>query len=334
MSIVEKIVAKTTTRIATAAGLSRSRFLSRTNALHVFCYHTIIPDELADRGWTASHAVTVSAFERQMAMLADLNCCRRLGDAAKMMAADRPINGPCIAITFDDGLADNVMLALPILQKYGLTATFFLATGCIDRDEFLAADKIRILRDAQRRGRLPTRLHPVCERLLSESSAYKSASMDEFRPFLDELWTTARHRVDPEALEACRMMRWDEARLLRDAGMEIGAHTVNHVILSREAGDVRQFEIVESVRRVRAEMRRVDVPFAFPNGQPADYDESDIDVLREIKTPYAVTTSSGCNLSTGELLRLRRDCVGLHHRPSDLWAALAAQSCAESSVRR
>ncbi len=331
--MVEKIVTRATTRFETAAGLSRSRFFARTDALHIFCYHTIIPDEFADRGWTASHAVTVSAFERQMAMLADLNCCRRLGDITKRMTADQTLSGPCIAITFDDGLADNVMLALPILQKYGLTATFFLATGCIDRADFLAADKIRILRDAQRRNRLPARLHPVCERLLSESAAYKSASMDEFRPFLDELWTTARHRVDPEALEACRMMRWDEARLLRDAGMEIGAHTVNHVILAREAGDVRQFEIVESVRRVRAEMRRVDVPFAFPNGQPADYDESDIDVLREIKTPYAVTTSSGCNTSSGERLRLRRDSVGLRHRPSDLWAALGARPCSDTSVR-
>ncbi len=322
MTLLSKIVAKSTDRLDLITGRTRCRFESQRQAFHVFCYHSIVPDEFADRGWVASQSVTVSAFEQQIEMLAETRRVRPLGEIIKFAGMGEEIDGPHIAITFDDGLADNVMLALPILQKHGLLATFFLTTGAIDRGDLLANDKIRILRDARQRGRLRAALHPVCERLLKQPGYYKLTSLSEYASHLDELWATAQHRVDGDALECCRMMRWDEARLLRSAGMELGAHTVNHVILSREETDIRQFEIVESVRRVRAEMRRESIPFAFPNGQPSDFGDADLGVLRDLNTPYAVTTSAGLNMAGGDRLSLRRHGVGIRHRVGDLWTAL------------
>jgi peptidoglycan/xylan/chitin deacetylase (PgdA/CDA1 family) len=40
-----------------------------------------------------------------------------------------------LAITFDDGYADNAELALPVLQKWNLTATFYVASGLIGSQE-------------------------------------------------------------------------------------------------------------------------------------------------------------------------------------------------------
>lgn len=323
MNVIEKIASKAVNRVSVMAGWTQSRFSERTELAHILCYHTIIPDESARAGWSAPHAVTVSAFEQQMSMLAELRCVRRLDRVADQLANGLFNDGPSVSITFDDGLADNVMLALPILQRYGLAATFFLTTGIMDRGDLFPNDKIRILRDAQQRGRLKMSLPPVCERLLSQPGYYKATSHNEYREQLDELWAAAHVRVDPSAIEACRVMRWDEARLLRDAGMDVGAHTVNHVILSRESNDVRQFEIVESIRRVRAEMRRDRVPFAYPNGQPTDFGEFDMGVLADLKVPYAVTTDAGPNDSESNPLALRRHCIGIHHDISSLWTALA-----------
>src|SRR2546421_4055299 len=44
---------------------------------------------------------------------------------------------PRVALTFDDGLRSNVHVAYPILQKLGLTATFFVCPGLIERREWL-----------------------------------------------------------------------------------------------------------------------------------------------------------------------------------------------------
>jgi peptidoglycan/xylan/chitin deacetylase (PgdA/CDA1 family) len=50
-------------------------------------------------------------------------------------------------ITFDDGNASDVEVALPLLVRHGLTATFFLVTDRIDRPGSLSLDDIRRLRD-------------------------------------------------------------------------------------------------------------------------------------------------------------------------------------------
>ena len=54
-----------------------------------------------------------------------------LDDAvARIKTGTLPTRAACI--TFDDGYADNYQVALPILRRHGLTATFFVATGFLD----------------------------------------------------------------------------------------------------------------------------------------------------------------------------------------------------------
>jgi peptidoglycan/xylan/chitin deacetylase (PgdA/CDA1 family) len=69
-------------------------------------------------------------FDEQMAALAHTGNVVSL-EAALQALRDEP-HEPCIAVTFDDGTADLVDVALPILVRHRIPSTWYLATSFID----------------------------------------------------------------------------------------------------------------------------------------------------------------------------------------------------------
>ena len=118
---------------------------------------------------------------------------------------------------------------------------------------------------------------------------------------------------DPAVRAALRHMTWEEAIDLSHRGHWLGAHTRTHARLSACAPDKRRDEIEGSVSAIRARLRTADVPFAFPYGQPDDFDQTDLQQLRSLDVPAIFTGVSGWNRPPIDPLCLRRNCVGLHH---------------------
>src|SRR5262245_47950086 len=52
-----------------------------------------------------------------------------LEDAVSMLTGRKPVRPYSLVLTFDDGYRNNIKHALPILRRYGVPATFFVATG-------------------------------------------------------------------------------------------------------------------------------------------------------------------------------------------------------------
>ena len=77
---LHKLLNRAASRLAVDLGWARRHFAAQRGRVRVLTYHGIVADELADRPWVASHAVVVSQFERQMAMLAELGPMRPLGE--------------------------------------------------------------------------------------------------------------------------------------------------------------------------------------------------------------------------------------------------------------
>jgi peptidoglycan/xylan/chitin deacetylase (PgdA/CDA1 family) len=75
-------------------------------------------------------------------------------------------------------------------------------------------------------------------------------------------------------------MSWDDARALVREGFEVGAHTVNHAILSRVPLSEATGEILDSQARVRAETGTCSGTFCYPNGKLTDYTPQVMDVCR------------------------------------------------------
>jgi peptidoglycan/xylan/chitin deacetylase (PgdA/CDA1 family) len=169
-----------------------------------------------------------------------------------------------VAITFDDGYLNNFECASPILKKSSMSAAFFLATGFIGADRWAWTDRLEYL----------------------VASAHKSGDRSEFlRSVKSELkdldWKVAESRVQQIGAEfgvsearphgQYRFMSWDNARALVHAGFEVGAHTVNHAILSRVPLAKAEEEILGSQSRLRAETGQCCATFCYPNGKKSDF---------------------------------------------------------------
>jgi peptidoglycan/xylan/chitin deacetylase (PgdA/CDA1 family) len=98
----------------------------------VLMYHRVA--ELPGDVWRI--AVSPAHFEQHLHVLRTAYTVVPLPELASAVA-QQTLRKPVVAVTFDDGYADNFLAAKPILEHYQIPATFFVASGNIGKpDEF------------------------------------------------------------------------------------------------------------------------------------------------------------------------------------------------------
>ena len=95
--------------------------------LSVLVFHRVLPgvDPLYPEAMDATRFTQICHWVRSMFSVLPLDEAVR-----RMRAGTLPERA--LAVTFDDGYADNLQVAMPILNRLGLPATFFIATGFLD----------------------------------------------------------------------------------------------------------------------------------------------------------------------------------------------------------
>jgi len=226
-----------------------------------------------------------------------------LDEAARRLREGR-LPARAAAITFDDGYADNHDEALPILQRHGLNATFFIASGYLDGG-CMWNDAII---DALRRTRHPQFVPAGIDGLQALPAAMPLHDATSRRQAIvavigqvKYLEVARRDRIVQalrEALEvpapASPMMSSTQLRALRRAGMLIGAHTVSHPILARLDDAAARSEIGRGRDRLEQLLQERVSLFAYPNGKPGeDYTARTANLARELGFDAAFTTAWG-----------------------------------------
>jgi hypothetical protein len=109
-------------------------------------------------------------------------------------------------------------------------------------------------------------------------------------------------------LECSAMLQWDEIQLMYAAGIEIGAHSLTHPMLSSlDVCSVRE-EIVGSVERVKEMVGLKEVVFAYPYGGWAEVSDEVIDICRKSGASAAVLLRTG-NQQIGDRFKIPRRLV-------------------------
>lgn len=115
----------------------------------VLMYHEIvdgIPSDSLRRKVQHSYLIPVQSFLEQMAILSSSGYVSvRLADLVRAVRDKASLPEKSIVITFDDGFDGNVRYALPILKRFGFTATFFISTGLIGTRDMMTWDSVRLL---------------------------------------------------------------------------------------------------------------------------------------------------------------------------------------------
>jgi peptidoglycan/xylan/chitin deacetylase (PgdA/CDA1 family) len=115
----------------------------------ILMYHYVrIVDKAADPlGYGLS--VTPDQFAAQVKWLRQSGYDTiQMSALAACISGDAPCPSRAVALTFDDGYADAYTAALPVLQEYGATATFYIVSGFVGHDAYMGWDEIRALRSA------------------------------------------------------------------------------------------------------------------------------------------------------------------------------------------
>ena len=283
-----------------------------TKTLTILIYHRVLdrPDELRP------HDVDRAVFARQLRILRRwFNVLPLREGVARLF--DQSLPGRAVAITFDDGYQDNLTNAVPLLQDAGMTATFFIATGFTGRGMMfndLVTEAFRNCNEAS--FSLPGTGKDF---VIGTSPEQRRASLGQVLEHVKYLPFDERRALANTVARAWRvnaneggMMTRDEVRKVADAGMEIGAHTVDHPILLGLDDDAARAEI-ETSKSSLEEIVDADVTgFAYPNGKfERDFGLRDVEIARSAGFDYAVATDWASAAHTDDAFRLPRISIGL-----------------------
>jgi peptidoglycan/xylan/chitin deacetylase (PgdA/CDA1 family) len=285
-------------------------------------------------------SVTPGRFARHMAYLSSHFEVVGLNELVNRMPK-AGTGSRLVAVTFDDGYADNLSHAKPILESYKVPATVFVSTAALETGTAFWWDDLEHL--LLHPSSLPSSLTldidgQRVEWELGDDAEYTQAKFEAHKKWnvLEREDPTQRHRL---YRLLCRLLRptveetrkrtlstlriWAgrsqdrccEVRMLRGADLrhladgpwvKIGAHTVSHPVLGNLTLDAQRREIRSSKQCLEAMVGRSVEAFAYPYGTKADYTNATAALVEEQGFSLACSNYPEAVTRTSDVYQLPR----------------------------
>jgi len=277
-------------------GYAAVRKILPSRQLAILRYHAVCGPE-GHRYADPSICVTPAGFEQHVAYLTRAYSVLRLEDAVQALAQGKPLPSNAVAITFDDGYADNLGAA-HTLAAHGASATFYVTAGCMAGGQPFWPVELRFLvRDIPEpcvtlsAGSLRLEIDVSCEaaraaavRILTKT--FKSHPIPVRESLREQLRAKARG-TEPQRV----MLTWDEVREMHALGMTIGSHTMTHPNLPNAGLAAAREELVSSRECLQQQIGAPVTMFSYPNGGADRYLTSEVQGAVRDAGYVAATTS-------------------------------------------
>lgn len=275
--------------------------------LSVLIFHRVLPAPdpiFPEDVWAAQFDAMLGWLKRHFNVLA-------LDQAVSLLKEGR-LPARALAITFDDGYQDNRIIALPLLQKHGLSATFFVATGYLDggrmwNDEVIEAVRACRLQTLDLQD-LDLGLHELPDVAQRRRVIEHIIGRVKYQPVVQRgaLTRAIAERAEVRLPDDLMMTSAQVVEMHR-AGMQIGAHTVSHPILAVLPPEQVRTEIADGRRTLENLLGERVGLFAYPNGKPgADYREEDVRIVEQLGFDAAFSTVWGAGNNRCDSLQIPR----------------------------
>lgn len=275
--------------------------------LSIFIFHRVLP--LADP--LLPFEPSAKQFDWMVRFITRTFNVLPLSEAARRLQAGT-LPPAAASITFDDGYTNNLLVAWPILKRYGVSATFFIATAFLEGGHMWNDDVITAFRlaqtdeldlDAFGLGRHP--LNDVTARVRGYRAVLGKLKYFEHRQRSEIARQIAIRCAVPAASEL--MMTHQQLRQLASEGAEIGGHTQTHPILENLDDVTALAEIATGKRELEELLDEPVQVFAYPSGIPdRDYSARHSEMVRQAGFIAAVTTRQACATSASGMFQLPR----------------------------
>jgi peptidoglycan/xylan/chitin deacetylase (PgdA/CDA1 family) len=220
-----------------------------------------------------------------------------------------------LAITVDDGFRDFAP-AFPVFQRFGLKVTLYVVSGFAAGDLWLWPDQLLYLLEKSplRRAEVPVPGGAKVLDLANPAAAFDSFCQTMIRmknqdrvdtlARLPELLAAELPRSAPERFAA---LSWGELKELAAQGLDVGAHTMSHPILSSlESEEAIEREIAGSKAQIQAATGIAVTNFCYPNGKLADVNAAAIGAVERAGYRTAVLAELGLARPPFDRFQLKR----------------------------
>ncbi|HBF07620.1 MAG TPA: hypothetical protein DHW71_01720 [Gammaproteobacteria bacterium] len=197
-------------------------------------------------------------------------------------------------ITFDDGYADNLNIALPIMKSYGLTGVVYISTDFVDQQKLFWFDEVARCMQVLPEGPINIFNNRFSVHLNDTNREKQRRAFGRFLQTLtdnerleaiEELRHISQYNFDSCKFSCGMPLSWEQVRQLRSEGIEIGSHTRNHGFLDVMNEEELLDQIAGSKEQIESQIGESIVSFSYPNG---NFHQGVVDTVKEAGYQFAV----------------------------------------------
>jgi peptidoglycan/xylan/chitin deacetylase (PgdA/CDA1 family) len=280
----------------------------------ILMYHSVMDDPSGVADSLGGIALSRAAFEGQMELLAREFRPVDLDQVRQFVSGEGELPERAVVITFDDGYTDNYEIAMPILNRLGIPAAFYMTVDCLERRILPWPSRLRFsFRTTKKKqwvdddGKIWSLMNAN-----ERERAYLFACDQVCKlagPALEKIVSRSEKDLDAELPpdSGRLMMTWGQVKELARHGHIVGSHTLTHPNMAFLAIAQVRSELTESKQRMEGHLGLPIEHFSYPC--PAlfpNWTEQTVEESRLAGYHTAVTTKNGLAVEHDSPLELKR----------------------------